>query len=104
MVRKCLAAVFALVLFTGGLFAQEKTVINGVDGTFKKFEGDKVTFVPDGAKDAKTCKINMESQVEVGKKTMSVTEVMKEWRSGQHGTFFIHNDQLVNAIKSTKGK
>lgn len=104
MFRNCVTAMVASMLLATGLVAQEKTIVTGVDGVFKKFDGDKVTFVPDGAKDGKTIKISMETQIEMGKKTMTVPDVMKDWKSGQHGTFFVHHDQLVNAVKTTKGK
>ncbi len=98
MFRKFFAAVVALALVAGGLFAEE------IKGVFKKFEDGKVTVSVDD-KD-KTYKVDKDAKVKVGKDQteVSLTEAFGKWKEGQKGTFTVKDDVVTNAKKDRKKK
>jgi len=92
MYRKLLAAVVALFLVVGGLFADE------VKGVFKKLDGNKVTVEVDGkATDYKVADKKVKN-----KKTnteVSLTDVLGKWKEGDKGTFTVENGEVTKAKK-----
>lgn len=99
MVRKFFAALVALTLVVGGVFADD------IVGVFKKFEDGKVTIDVDGKE--KVYKVNAEAKVKVGKKgeqkEVLLTEVFKnaKWVD-QKATFTVDKDEITKAKKQNK--
>jgi hypothetical protein len=94
MLRKCFAAVVAVMLVVGGLFAEE------IKGVFKKFEDGKVTITVDD-KD-KTYTVDKEAKVKVKKEEKLLTEVFGAWKEGQKATFTVDGDKVTSAKKEKK--
>lgn len=92
MYRKLLAALVALFLVVGGLFADE------VKGVFKKLDGNKVTVEVDGkATDYKVADVKIKN-----KKTnteVALTDVLGKWKEGDKGTFTVNNGEVTKAKK-----
>jgi hypothetical protein len=96
MLRKCFAAVIALMLAVGGLFAED------IKGIFKKFEDGKVTITVD-EKD-KTYTVSKDAKQKLKKKDTEetlVTEILGKWKEGDKGTFTVEKDE-VTKVKKTK--
>jgi hypothetical protein len=98
MFRKCFAALVALTLVAGGLFAEE------IKGVFKKFEDGKVTISVDDQE--KSYKVDKDAKVKVGKDQTEVnlTEALGKWKEGQSGTFTVKDDVVTSAKKDRKKK
>jgi hypothetical protein len=96
MFRKFFAALAALTLVVGGLFADD------IVGVFKKFEDGKVTIDVDGKE--KSYKVNAEAKTKVGKdqKEVLLTDALKNWKDGQKGTFTVDKDEVTKAKKGKK--
>ena len=85
MLRKCFAAVVALMLVVGGLFAEE------IKGVFKKFEDGKVTISVE-EKD-KTFTVDKEAKVKLKKEDVLLTDYLGKWKDGDKGTFTVDGDE-----------
>ena len=94
MFRKFFAVAVALTLCVGGLFAEE------IKGVFKKFEGEKVTIDVEG-KD-KTYKVNSSAKQKYKKEETLVTDVLKNWKDGDKGTFTLDKDEVTKVAKERK--
>lgn len=98
MVRKFFAALVALTLVVGGVFADD------IVGVFKKLEDGKVTIDVDGKE--KTYKVNADAKVKIGKKgdqkEVLLTDAFKNWKEGQKATFTVEKEEVTNAKKGKK--
>ncbi len=94
MFRKFFAALVAMMLVVGGLFA------DNIMGVFKKFEDGKVTIEVDGKE--KTYKVNADAKVKVKDTEILLTDALKKWKDGQKGTFTVENDEVTKAKKGKK--
>jgi hypothetical protein len=95
MVRKFCAAVVALMLAVGGLFAED------IKGIFKKFEDGKLTITVDD-KD-KEFKVDKDAMQKQKKKDVLVSDVLKNFKEGDKGIFTVE-DNKVTKVKKNKGK
>lgn len=91
MFRKFFAALVAMTLVVGGLFADE------IKGVFKKFEDGKVTVEVDGKE--KAYKVNADAKVKVKDKEIALTDTFKAWKDGQKATFTVEKDEITKAKK-----
>ena len=95
MYRKFFAAMAAVTLVVGGLFAEE------IKGVFKKFEDGKVTIEADGKE--KAYKVNADAKVKARAKKgeeakeILLTESFKNWKADTKGTFTVEKDEVTNA-------
>lgn len=96
MFRKFFAALVAITLVAGGLFAED------IKGVFKKFDDGKVTFTPDGSKDDKTVAVDADAKVKTKNGEKTLPEVLKAWKEGQKATFTVENDKVTKAKKEKK--
>ena len=97
MFRKFFAALVALTLVVGGLFAED------IKGVFKKFEDGKVTIAVDGKE--KAYKVNADAKVKFGKKEIPLVDVLKNeklWKDGANGTFTVEKDEVTVAKRDKK--
>jgi hypothetical protein len=94
MVRKFFAALVALTLVVGGVFADD------IMGVFKKFEDGKVTIDVDGKE--KTYKVNADAKVKQKDTEILLTDALKKWKDGQKGTFTVEKEEVTKAKKGKK--
>ena len=94
MFRKFFAVLVALALIAGGLFADE------IKGVFKKFDDGKVTVEVDGK--AKTYKVSTTAKQKYKKEDTLVTDILKNWKEGDKGTFTVDNEEVTKVAKEKK--
>lgn len=94
MFRKFFAAVVAVMLVVGGLFADE------IKGVFKKLDGGKVTIEVDGK--ASEYKVSADAKVKMKDKEVALTDALGNWKDGQKGTFTVEGGTVVKAKKDKK--
>ncbi len=92
MFRKFFAAVVAMMLVVGGLFADE------ISALFKKFDDDKITVEVDGKE--KTYKVGKDAMYK-GKKEVPVADWAKKAKDGAKITLTVEKD-VVTSISKTK--
>jgi hypothetical protein len=100
MIRKFFAALVALTLVVGGLFAED------IKGVFKKFEDGKVTIDVDGKE--KTYKVDENATMKIkGKdgteKEVKLVDSLKRAKDGSKGTFTVEKD-VVTKFQRDRGK
>ena len=95
MIRKFFAALVALTLVVGGLFAKD------IQGVFKKFEDGKVTIEVDG-KD-QSFKVDEKATVK-GKDgaEIKLTERLKAYKADAKVTLVVNDDNVVTGTKRGK--
>ena len=94
MFRACVAALVAMILVVGGLFAED------IKGVFKKYEDGKVTFSVDD-KD-KTYKVDKDAKVKRKNEDILLTDALAKWKEGQKATFTVKDDVVTSAKKEKK--
>lgn len=94
MYRKFFAAVVAVVLAVGGVFADE------IKGVFKKYEEGKITISVDDKE--KTYKVDKDAKTKVKKEEVLLTEALGKWKADQKGTFTVKDDVVTAAKKEKK--
>ena len=95
MFRKFFAAVVALTLVVGGLFADD------IEGVFKKFEDGKVTIDVDGKE--KTYKVNADAKVKFKEKEFLLVDTFKRYKDGDKVTLTVEKEEVTKA-KRERGK
>jgi ribosomal protein L21E len=94
MFRKCFAAVVALMLVAGGLFAEE------IKAVFKKFEEGKVTVTVDEKE--KTYKVDPDATVKFKtkggeEKEFKVVDSFRRYKEGDKVTLTVKDDVVTGA-------
>jgi hypothetical protein len=94
MLRKCFAALVALMLVVGGLFAEE------IKGIFKKFEDGKVTITVE-EKD-KTYTVDKDAKQKAKKDDILVSDYLGKLKDGDKVTLTVDGDKVTKAKKEKK--
>ena len=96
MFRKFFAALVAVTMVVGGLFAEE---IKGA--IFKKYEDGKATFVVDEKE--KTFKVDEKAMTKMKKEDVKLTEAFGKFKADSKFTLTVEKDVITEA-KRDKSK
>jgi len=96
MFRKFFAALVAVMLVVGGLFAED------IQGVFKKFDDNKVTIEVDGKE--KTYPVKKDAKFKLKKEEVSASDYFAKRKADSKITLIVEDGQVTGVKGGGKGK